>query len=171
MDRKPSSEEIGRRRSPAQIELHRAATPQHYHDLSAQAANRVSDDYAKRWKRINVAKGGPALYEAAMRIAESAPNAQLATDIFEHIADIYRSQIQRPPGKRPGPHNPDDDKFLLTLYDLVRNGGAPGQTESWSKAELAKRLAGKRWGSASTIERRLVGLVNRRNKQKRTVTK
>jgi hypothetical protein len=174
MDRKPSSEEIKRRRTPEQIERLRAATPQQYHDLAKDAANRITDEYIRRGKRIQkLGANGYRAFAAAQELAEEIARdcgKQAAIDIFENIAHIWRSQIpKRPLGKQAGPHDPEGDKFLLALYDVVRNGEAPGQTKPWSKTSLAMQLTKtpegrERWGRPSQIVRRLEVLINERNK-------
>jgi hypothetical protein len=139
------------------------------------AANRITDDYIRRGKRIQkLGANGHAAFAAAQELAEEIARQcgkQAAVDIFENIAHIWRSQIpKRPPGKQAGPHDPEGDKFLVALYDMVRNGEAPGQTRPWSKTVLAMQLTKtpegrKRWGRPSQIVRRLEVLINERNKR------
>jgi hypothetical protein len=86
--RKPSREEVERRKA-AQI------SPE-YVALAEKAAKRMTDDYVRRWKRIKSDPVAQAFFEEAMRLSERIPNAQVAVDIFEHVASLRRPQVLRP---------------------------------------------------------------------------
>jgi hypothetical protein len=148
--------------TPEEIGRAAAAIEAKYYDRAV----RVTKDDLRRWQRMQEHPVGHALFNEAMRLADRIPNAQLATDIFEHIAGIYRSRIERRPGKRAGPHNPAEDQFLLLSLDLARKGGLPGQSKPWSKAEFAQHAAVSGcFGGASAIERRLTKRITERNKR------
>jgi hypothetical protein len=137
-------------------------------------AAKVTDDMIRRWKRIVDHPAGHTFFDEAMRLSRQIPSAQLATDVFEHVAEIYRRQVKRPPGKRSGPHDPGLDDLLLYLWDQARNCRLiPGQTKKWSQNTLARRLegSGSGWGTATTIKRRLERLINERNKRERNKQK
>jgi hypothetical protein len=112
------------------------------------------------------------LFNEAMRLAARIPNAQLATDIFEHVAGIYRPRIERRPGKRAGPHDPAEDQLLLYWLDLAKKGELiPGQSKPWSKSVFVQYMAktgiASEFGGADAIDRRLTRLITKRKKRER----
>jgi len=138
-----------------------------YEDRASHAAQRLTDEYVRRWRRIKSNPETTALFEELMELSRRIPDAQVAVDVFEHVAAIRKPQIIRTPGKRPGSNDPDGDEILLFYYDRARNRELPCQLKPWSKAMLAKQLAGERWGTESKIVRRLKRLINERNKRSR----
>jgi hypothetical protein len=162
---KLSRKDIERRQQREEVKRQRRAK---------DAANRITDDYIRRGRRIQkIGANGHAAFAAAQELAEEIVRhcgKQAVVDIFENIAHIWQSQIpKRPPGKQAGPHDPEGDSFLLACYAA---GVMPGQSQPWSKTKLAMQLTKtpegrKRWGRPSQIVRRLERLINEGNKQRR----
>ncbi len=156
--------------------------PPSYDALAERAARSLTEHYLRRGRRIQKLAGGAAAFEEARRLADQIADLfglQAASDIFENVAHLCRSRMQKAPGKRKGAHDSDRDLLLLAIFDeddpnslisLAREGKLPkgsGQFyEPMNKAQFAKMHVGERWGAASgdQILRRLKHLRSHRTK-------
>jgi hypothetical protein len=131
--------------------------------LVENAAKRVTQDYARRWKRIKSNPIGEELFHEVVRLSEQIPNAQLAVDIFEHVAAIRREQVPgkapgKPPRKRAVAHDSALDLALLEMFNesnpksplsLAAKGLLPNGDGQFyrpmNEREFAKLFIGKSW--------------------------